>query len=277
MSDNAEQPNKSSLNTATLIGLVVAFAGILGGQALEGGNVKSLIQPTAAIIVLGGTFGATLIQYPLGIAISSFKAILGAFTEPKTDNKSIIREIIRLANKARKEGVISLEADAQKISDPFLKKALTMAMDGVEPKVLRETMDLEITNLEEEMDHPIKFWQAAGGYSPTIGIIGAVLGLIHVMENLADPSKLGGGIAVAFVATIYGLVIANIFCLPMASKLKMQSKSLMVAKEIMLVGVISILEGENPRLIEDKLKSYLSHQEQQEYAENSSSGQRKAA
>jgi chemotaxis protein MotA len=277
MSDNTEQPNKSSLNTATLIGLAVAFAGILGGQALEGGSVKSLIQPTAAIIVLGGTFGATLIQFPLAIALSSFKAILGAFKESQADNKSIIREIIRLANKARKEGVISLEADAQKISDPFLKKALTMAMDGVEPKVLRETMDLEIANLEEAADHPIKFWQAAGGYSPTIGIIGAVLGLIHVMENLADPSKLGGGIAVAFVATIYGLIIANIVCLPMASKLKMQSKTLMVAKEIMLVGVISILEGENPRLIEDKLKSYLSQQEQQEYVENSTPGQRKAA
>jgi chemotaxis protein MotA len=277
MSDNTEQPNKSSLNIATLIGLVVAFAGILGGQALEGGSVKSLIQPTAAIIVLGGTFGATLVQFPMGIALSSFKAIFRAFKESQTDNKSIIQEIIRLANKARKEGVISLEADAQKISDPFLKKALTMAMDGVEPKVLRETMDLEIANLEEEADHPIKFWQAAGGYSPTIGIIGAVLGLIHVMENLSDPSKLGGGIAVAFVATIYGLIIANIFCLPMASKLKMQSKSLMVAKEIMLVGVISILEGENPRLIEDKLKSYLSQQEQIEYVENSSPGQRKAA
>jgi chemotaxis protein MotA len=277
MSDNAEQSNKSSLNTATIIGLVIAFAGILGGQALEGGSVKSLIQPTAAIIVLGGTFGATLIQYPLGIAISSFKAILGAFKEPKTDNKSIIQEIIRLANKARKEGVISLEADAQKITDPFLKKALTMAMDGVEPKVLRETMDLEIANLEEETDHPIKFWQAAGGYAPTIGIIGAVLGLIHVMENLSDPSKLGGGIAVAFVATIYGLITANVICLPMAGKLKLQSKTHLVAKEIMLVGVISILEGENPRLIEDKLKSYLSHKEQEEYAENNASGQRKAA
>lgn len=277
MSDNAEQPNKSSLNIATLVGIVVALGGILLGQALEGGHVQSLIQPTAAIIVLGGTFGACLVQYPMGIALSSFKAILGAFKETKTDNKVIIQEIIRLANKARKEGVISLEADAQKISDPFLKKALTMAMDGVEPKVLRETMDLEIANLEEEAEHPIKFWTAAGGYAPTIGIIGAVLGLIHVMENLSDPSKLGGGIAVAFVATIYGLITANIVCLPMAGKLKMQSKDLMVAKEIMLVGVISILEGENPRLIEDKLKSYLSRKEQAEYTEAGSAGQKKAA
>jgi len=270
--------NKSALNTATLIGLAIAACGILGGQVLEGGHIGSLLQPTAAMIVLGGTFGACLVQFPLGIAIASFKAILGAFKEPQADNKGVIKEIIRIANKARKEGVISLEAEAQKMSDPFLKKALMMAMDGVEPKVLRDTMDLEIANIEQEFEHPIKFWTSAGGYAPTIGIIGAVLGLIHVMDNLSDPSKLGAGIAVAFVATIYGLVTANIICLPMAGKLKMQAQTLMVAKEIMLEGVIAILEGENPRLIEDKLKSYLSHKEQEEYAgAGSGSAQRKAA
>ncbi|HSW40518.1 MAG TPA: MotA/TolQ/ExbB proton channel family protein, partial [Acidobacteriota bacterium] len=154
---------------------------------------------------------------------------------------------------------------------------LTMAMDGVEPKVLRETMELEISNLEEEVGHPIKFWQSAGGYSPTIGILGAVLGLIHVMENLNDPSKLGAGIAVAFVATIYGVGLANIVYLPIAGKLKHKSKDLLVAKEIMLVGVISILEGENPRLIEDKLKSYLSRKEQDEFSNENTARQRKAA
>ena len=256
---------------ATLIGLAVAFVGIVGGNAVEGGHIMSLVQPTAAMIVLGGTFGACFVQFPLAVAITSFKAILGAFKEPQADNKNVIREIIRIAYKARKEGVISLEADAQKMSDPFMKKALMMAMDGVDPKVLRDTMNLEISNIEEEHEQPIKFWMSAGGYSPTIGIIGAVLGLIHVMDNLTDPSKLGAGIAVAFVATIYGLVTANIICLPMAGKLKMQIKTFMVAKEIMLEGVIAILEGENPRLIEDKLKSYLSYGEQQQYDESQSS------
>ena len=264
------EQNKSALNTATLIGLGLAAFGIIGGNSLEGGHIASLIQPTAALIVLGGTFGACFVQFPLAVAIASFKAIFGAFREPQADNKNVIREIIRIAYKARKEGVISLEADAQKMSDPFMKKALMMAMDGVDPKVLRDTMDLEITNIEEELAQPIEFWKAAGGYAPTIGIIGAVLGLIHVMDNLTDPSKLGAGIAVAFVATIYGLVTANIVCLPMAGKMKMQIKMQMVAKQIMLEGVISILEGENPRLIEDKLKSYLSYKEQQEYDESSS-------
>jgi chemotaxis protein MotA len=277
MSDNAETSKKSSLDIASVVGLTLAAFAILGGQALEGGSIGSIIQPTAAIIVLGGTFGACLLQFPLGVALISFKSIVKAFLEPKTNNKAVIQEIIRLANKARKEGVISLESDAQKITDPFLKKALTMAMDGVEPKVLRETMELEISNLEEEGEEPIKFWQAAGGYSPTIGILGAVLGLIHVMENLSDPSKLGGGIAVAFVATVYGVGLANLVYLPISGKLKLKSRSYLIAKEIMLVGVISILEGENPRLIDDKLRSYLSRKEQEEQTENDAAGQRKAA
>ncbi len=277
MSDRAEKPSKSSMDIASLGGLALAIVAILGGQALEGGSVGSILQGTAALIVLGGTFGACLVQFPLSVTMASFKAVMRVFREPKTNNRELIKEIIRLANKARKEGVISLEADAQKISDPFLKKALNMAMDGVEPKVLRDTMELEISNLEEEGEHPIKFWQAAGGYSPTIGILGAVLGLIHVMENLSDPSKLGGGIAVAFVATVYGVGLANLVYLPMAGKLKLKAKAHLVAKEIMLVGVISILEGENPRLIDDKLRSYLSRKEQEEEPDKAEAGQRKAA
>ena len=265
------------MDIATIAGLLLAAVAILGGQALEGGSIESIMQGTAAIIVLGGTLGACLVQYPLRIVMTSFKAITTVFFESKVDNKSVISEIIRFANKARKEGIISLEADIKNATDPFLKKALTMAVDGVEPKVLRETMELEIANMEEEAEHPVKFWEAAGGYSPTIGILGAVLGLIHVMENLSDPSKLGGGIAVAFVATVYGVGLANLVYLPISGKLKLRKKTMMVSKEIMLVGVISILEGENPRLIEDKLKSYLSHKEQEEAGDLTKAAQRKAA
>jgi len=265
------------MDITSFVGLALAVCAILGGQALEGGSVSSIMQPTAALIVLGGTFGACLLQFPLAVAITSFKSVVKVFLEPKTNNRVVIQEIIRLANKARKEGVISLESDVQKITDPFLKRALTMAIDGVEPKVLQETMELEISNLEDESEAPIKFWQAAGGYSPTVGILGAVLGLIHVMENLSDPSKLGGGIAVAFVATVYGVGLANLVYLPMSGKLKVKSRSHLIAKEIMLVGVISILEGENPRLIEDKLKSYLTRKEQEEQPQSNEAGQRKAA
>jgi chemotaxis protein MotA len=265
------------MDLATIIGLVLAMVAILGGQALEGGKVESILQSTAAIIVLGGTFGACLVQFPLPIALASFKGVVKAFREPKADHKQVIAEIIRYANKARKEGIVSLENDIQQASDPFLKRALTMAVDGVEPRILRETMEFEIANLEQEMEHPIKFWEAAGGYSPTIGILGAVLGLIHVMENLSDPSKLGGGIAVAFVATVYGVGLANLVYLPISGKLKVKARAEMVAKEIMLVGVISILEGENPRLIEDKLKSFLPHKDQAEKADREAGGQARAA
>ena len=264
------------MDLATIIGLVLAAVAILGGQALEGGSIHSILQLTAAIIVVGGTLGACMVQFPLSIVVSSFKAVSNAFLEPKQDNRAVIAEIIRFANKARKEGIISLESETREASDPFLKKALTMAVDGVEPKILRETMEMEISNMEEEAEHPIKFWEAAGGYSPTIGILGAVLGLIHVMENLADPSKLGGGIAVAFVATVYGVGLANLVFLPISGKLKLKMRSQLVAREIMLVGVISILEGENPRLIEDKLRSFLTHKEQEQEVA-AVTGQRKAA
>jgi chemotaxis protein MotA len=265
------------MDLATIVGLLLAFGAIFGGQALEGGRIESILQPTAAIIVLGGTFGACLVQFPLNVTIASFKAVSKVFMDPKSDYKAIISEIIRYANKARKEGIISLESEIQKSSDPFLRKALSMAVDGVEPKILRETMEMEIANMEEEAERPVKFWEAAGGYSPTIGILGAVLGLIHVMENLSDPSKLGGGIAVAFVATVYGVGLANLMYLPISGKLKMKAKAEMVAKEIMFTGVISILEGENPRLIEDKLKSFLSRNELEEQAVKAAAEQRKAA
>jgi chemotaxis protein MotA len=265
------------MDLATIIGLLMAVVAILGGQALEGGSISSILQGTAAMIVFGGTFGACLVQFPLSVAITSFKSIMKAFVEPKIDNRAVIREIIVYANKARKEGIISLESEIQKSSDPFIKRALTMAVDGVEPKILRDTLELEIDNYEEEGEHPVKFWEAAGGYSPTMGILGAVLGLIHVMENLADPSKLGGGIAVAFVATVYGIGAANLLYLPISGKLKLKLKVEMVAREIMLLGVISIMEGENPRLIEDKLKSFLSSKEQEETARRNTGPQRRAA
>ena len=172
---------------------------------------------------------------------------------------------------------ISLEAETKEASDPFLAKALTFAVDGVEPKVLRETMEMEITQIEEEAEHPVKFWEAAGGYSPTIGIIGAVLGLIHVMENLSDPSKLGGGIAVAFVATVYGVTLANVVFLPISGKLKGKAKAEILSKEIILLGVVSILEGENPRFIEEKMKSFLSQKDQEELSAAAEAERKKAA
>jgi len=265
------------MDLGTIIGLVLAFGGILIGQAIEGGHIGSLLQLTAAIIVLGGTLGACLVQFPLSVFSGGLKSASRALFPIKVDNKEIITEIIGYANKARRQGIISLESEVENITDPFLKKALNMAVDGIEPKTLRETMEMEMSNMEEEGENPIKFWEAMGGYSPTIGIIGAVLGLIHVMENLTDPSKLGGGIACAFVATVYGVSLANLIYFPVAGKLKHQHRAKMVAKEIILIGVLSILEGENPRLIEDKLKSFLNQTEQGKLSNDAAPSQTKAA
>lgn len=277
MSDKPEVDKKMIIDLASIIGIVVGVLTILVGQSLEGGHVGSILQPTAALIVLGGTFGACLLQYKMSAVFISFKAIVKVFLDPKVNNREVIREIIRLAYKARKEGVISLERDVEQLEDRFLKRALTMAMDGIEPKVLRDTMELEIANIEDEAVKPIKFWQSAGGYSPTIGILGAVLGLINVMENLSDPNKLGNGIAVAFVATVYGVGLANLIFLPISGKLKTKVKSQLITKEIMLVGVIGILEGENPRLIQDKLSSYLTRSEQEEFQRSEELAKKKAA
>jgi len=246
------------MDKATIIGIVLGIGAVLGGQALEGGSLHSIMQITAAIIVLGGTFGAVFLSYPFQNVIGSFKDIKIILKEPAQDPFQIIGLITQYANKARKEGILSLEKELNTIEDAFLKKALAMAVDGVEPHLIREAMEMELEYLDEHGKVNSKVWKAAGGYAPTIGILGAVLGLIHVMENLNDPSKLGAGIAVAFVATVYGVGSANLLFLPFATKLEVRHRHQMIIKEMILEGVIAVSTGENPRLIEEKLHSFLS-------------------
>jgi chemotaxis protein MotA len=245
------------LDIASVIGLLLGLAAVVGGAALEGLHLASITQPTAAIIVLGGTIGATLLSFPTKTVVGAAKSISKVLFEEHSDQLTLIEEIIGYADKARKEGLIALESCIPDASDDFLKRAMSLVVDGVEPQVLRETMEIELAHMEETSSMEAKVFEGAGGYAPTIGIIGAVLGLIHVMNNLADPSKLGSGIAVAFVATVYGVGSANLLFLPMASKLKARLKHSMVAKEMMLEGVIGMLEGSNPMLIEERLKGYL--------------------
>jgi chemotaxis protein MotA len=245
------------MDKASIIGIILGLGAVLGGQALEGGSIKSILQGVAALIVLGGTFGAVFLSYPFQNVIGSFKDIKTVIKEPPQDPLQIINQITEYANKARKEGILSLEKEVNTIEDRFLKKALAMAVDGVEPHLIREAMEVELEYMDEHGKVNSKVWKAAGGYSPTIGILGAVLGLIHVMENLNDPSKLGSGIAVAFVATVYGVGLANLLYLPFATKLEVRHRHQMIIKEMILEGVISVATGENPRLIEEKLYSFL--------------------
>ena len=252
------------MDKASVGGVVLAVCGILLGLILEGGNLGQVLQPTAAMIVFGGTIGAVMLQFPLATVLAAFRSLVRVFFERRRDGQAIIREIVGYAQKARKEGIVSLDRDLEKIHDPFLKKSLMLAIDGTEPQELRKMMELELQNrVEQEEKIPMVF-EAAGGFSPTIGILGAVLGLIQVMQHLDKMDEVGRGIAVAFVATIYGVGVANIFFLPVGGKLKIRVREEQMTREMMLEGVVSILEGLNPRMVETKLRGFLAEAVKQE-------------
>jgi chemotaxis protein MotA len=205
-----------------------------------------------------------MLQFPLSTVLAAFRSLARVFFEREKDGQAVIREIVRFAQKARKEGIVSLDNDLGRIDDLFLKKSLMLAIDGTEPQELRKMMELELHNREEQEEKIPMVFESAGGFSPTIGIIGAVLGLIQVMQHLDKMDEVGRGIAVAFVATIYGVGAANIFFLPSAGKLKIRIREEQVAREMMLEGVVSILEGLNPRMVETKLRGFLAEAAKQE-------------
>ena len=215
------------------------------------------MKPTAAMIVIGGTAGACMLQFPLNIFIAALKSIVKVFMHKGADGEAILQQIVEFAKKARKSGIVSLDEDLKTIEDPFFKQALSLAVDGTESSEVRKIMELELGNKSEIEEKIPAVFEAAGGYSPTVGIIGAVMGLIQVMKNLSDIDEVGRGIATAFVATIYGVAIANLICLPAAAKLKFRHREETMIKEMMLEGVISILEGMNPRMVETKLRTFL--------------------
>jgi chemotaxis protein MotA len=251
------QTRRRSFDLTTIAGLLVGVGLVLGGHGLEGGRVGSLLQGAAALIVFGGTAGAVLVSFPfreVRQALASLKHVVVSDDQPPEE---VIATIGRYAMKARKDGLLSLEDDADRIADPFLKKGLALAIDGTNSTTLRSMLEAELDSREDAEEAPSRVYEAAGGYAPTVGILGAVLGLIHVMENLSDPSNLGSGIAVAFVATIYGVGSANLIFLPIASKLRGRAQRNARRREILLEGVMAIQEGLNPRLIDQKLRGLL--------------------
>ena len=262
----AEQPDKpgpvkirpivSRPDLATIGGLVLAIGGVVGGLLLEGGKIRDVAQFTAACIVLGGTIGAVMVTTPLPVLQRAVKKLSSVFVDRAPRPQDAIDEIISFASKARKHGIVSLEQDADNVPDPFLRKALNLAVDGTDLDAIRKMMDLEIIVEEHRGEEEAKVFESAGGYAPTIGIIGAVLGLIQVMKHLENIDEVGRGIAVAFVATVYGVGSANLFFLPAANKLRARTHRAMQIKELMLEGVVAIVEGLNPKLIRTKLEAY---------------------
>ena len=245
------------MDLLSLFGILLAFGAILGGNLLEGGYLGSLIQLTAFVIVGGGTTGAILLQSPLPVFLHALKLARWVFFPPKLAPRQAIEKIVGWSQTARKEGLLGLESMAESEPDLFARKGLQLLVDGSEPEAIRSILEVELSSKEHHDLQAAKVFEGMGGYSPTIGIIGAVMGLIHVMQNLADPTKLGEGIATAFVATIYGVGMANLLFLPLANKLKSQIHNQTQFREMVIEGIISIAEGENPRNIETKLQGYL--------------------
>jgi chemotaxis protein MotA len=227
---------------------------------LEGGELRHLYQVSAAIIVLGGTIGAVMVTTPMSVMARAFKHVGLVFFDRVHSAHDTIEEIIEYATQARKQGIVSLEQQAGNVADPFLRKALNLAVDGIEMSQIRSIMELDLGLIEQDGEAEAKVFEAAGGYAPTVGIIGAVIGLIHVMQSLADVDAVGRGIAAAFVATIYGVGSANLFFLPAGGKLRSRMQDVVRIRELMLEGVLSIVEGLNPKLIRTKLDAYLQQQ-----------------
>ncbi|HSB16655.1 MAG TPA: flagellar motor protein [Bryobacteraceae bacterium] len=237
-------------------GLLLASTGIIGGLLLEGGTIQDISQVTAGMIVLGGTLGAVMVTTPLSVLLSAARKLKLVFFEQAQTPDAVIEEIITYATKARKNGIVSLEQEAEAVRDPFLRKALNLAVDGMDLKELRKMMELEIGLEEQRAEAEAKVYEAAGGYAPTIGIIGAVLGLIQVMKHLENINEVGKGIAVAFVATVYGVGSANIFFIPAGHKIRARMHGVLQTKELMIEGVTGIVEGLNPKLIRIRLEAY---------------------
>jgi chemotaxis protein MotA len=247
---------KMKLDKSTVVGIAIALLGLGTGLLLDGGKLVQVLQPSAALIVLGGTIGAVMVQFPLRIVLQALAQLKDVLFNAEPESDFLVQNLLRYAYKARKEGLLSLDAELAKIRDPFLKESLMLAIDGVNSADLRKMMELQLDYQGEKDERIPKVFDAAGGFAPTIGIIGAVLGLIQVMQRLQDINEVGKGIAVAFVATIYGVGSANLLFLPWAGKLRIRLRERQVIQEMTLEAVLSIVDGVNPRALELQLNSY---------------------
>jgi chemotaxis protein MotA len=245
------------MDKLSLFGLLVAVTGILGGQLLEGGSVDVLVQLAAFLIVFGGTMGAVMLQHPLNVFVTGIKMAGWVFFTPTIDTQKLSYQITAWGGVARRDGILALEAQLKNIEDPFVRKGLQMLVDGNSAEKIREVMDIDLQTYETVRWQAARVWESAAGYSPTIGILGAVLGLVHVMQSLAEPAKLGAGIAVAFIATIYGVGSANLVFLPIAGKLKILIARQVNMREMLIDGLCMVANAENPRFIENKLRGYI--------------------
>ncbi|WP_372966016.1 flagellar motor protein [Marinobacter sp.] len=245
------------MDILSLLGIILAFVAILGGNLLEGGAMSSLFNGPAALIVVGGTLAATILQTSWPTLKRAIIQVRWVFVPPYISLEDGIGKVVDWSVKARKQGLLGLEGLAEREPETFAKKGLQLLVDGAEPENIRSTLEVDLESREDRDVESARVYEAMGGYSPTIGIIGAVMGLIQVMTNLEDPQSLGGGIATAFVATIYGVALANLLFFPVANKLRSIVKERTRYEDMMIDGIIAIAEGENPKTIELRLRGFL--------------------
>ncbi len=245
------------MDPLSIVGLIIGISAVVVGNLLEGGRLAFLINGPALLIVLGGTLGAVLLQTPPALFLRGVKMLRWIVVPPRIDLEASIRKVVKWSQLARKEGLLGLENEIDREADGFTRKGLQLLVDGNETDTIRDALEVEMMTREQQLQAAARVFEAMGGYAPTLGILGAVLGLIQVMQNLTDPAKLGSGIAIAFVATIYGVGLANLIFLPVANKLKSQVRVLTLSQELLLEGILAIAEGENPHNVELKLRGFL--------------------
>lgn len=240
-----------------MLGLLLAVGSILGADVLDGGNLAALLNPSAALLVIGGTIGATAVSHSMGEVAAIPRLILRALREKRADPQAMIEQVVAFAVKARREGLLSLEAELADLDQPFLRRGLQMVVDGADPDMVRGVLETDIASAERRAAGGARVFETAGGYAPTMGIIGTVVGLIHVLSNLSDAAQLGPAIAVAFLATFYGISTANVLWLPLASKLKLRAGAELADRQLMLEGILSIQRGDNPSIVREKLSVFI--------------------
>jgi chemotaxis protein MotA len=245
------------MDLATIIGLVLAWGAFFGSVVMEGGSLAAFANPSAALLVFGGTIGATICSFPLDQIKQVPKIVKNAFQAGETDISDIIKILVAFAERARREGLLALEDEAREIHDEFLQKGVQLAVDGTDPELVRVILETEIAYLAERHEVGANIFATMGGFAPTLGVIGTVAGLVHMLANLSDPGSMGPAIAAAFIATLMGVSTANLIYLPIAGKLKSRSKHEILAREVMMEGILAIQAGDNPRIVEEKLKAFL--------------------
>lgn len=245
------------MELGTIIGMILAFGAVLGGFLMEGGSVGSLVAPSAALIVLGGSLGATVICFVMKQVTGVPMVMKNAFFAKHIDRLEMMRLIVSLAKKARQAGILALESEIKATENEFLRNAVQMVVDGTQPELVREILETEIDNMRTRHKSGVEFFTTWGGFCPTLGVLGTVMGLVHMMENLDDPGGMGPAIAMAFLATLYGVGFANMVLLPIAAKLKLLSHEETAAYEMAVEGVLSMQAGDNPRIVGTKMRAFL--------------------